>query len=276
MNRINIFLLLCITLLQSVASSAQNAQSESVKRYNNSAQAQKARESLIRMGEPSFMEMISKLPIDRTLSAQKLYKKGHRWYKNNRLDELAYIFASAEKGYAPAQMEVARIFVTKYAKEKNFYDEEASKKWYSKAFEGFMKQVEEGDTKAMAEIGHIYRKGNSVVAKDIDQAEKYYRMGAEKGNNYCQLCLGKLLREKGQKEEALKWLILSAENGQLQSAFLVGQMYENGEGAPMDMTKAIEWYTKSANTENYYSREARNALKRIGQAVPAKKNRLTI
>ena len=217
MNRINIFLLLCITLLQSVASSAQNAQSKSVKRYNNSAQAQKARESLIRMDEPSFMEMISKLPIDRTLSAQKLYKKGHRWYKNNRLDELAYLFASAEKGYAPAQMEVARIFVTKYAKEKNFYDEEASKKWYSKAFEGFMKQVEEGDTKAMAEIGHIYRQGNSVVAKDIDQAEKYYRMGAEKGNNYCQLCLGKLLREKGQKEEALRWLILSAENGQLQS-----------------------------------------------------------
>ena len=271
MNRINIFLLLCITLLQSVASSAQNAQSKSVKRYNNSAQAQKARESLIRMGESSFIEMISKLPIDRTMSAQKLYQKGRRWYKHMKLEEFAYLIASAEKGYAPAQMEVARLFVTKYAKEKNFYDEEVSKKWYSKAFEGFMKQVEEGDAKAMAEVGHIYRQGNSVVTKDIDQAEKYYRMGAEKGNNYCQLCLGQLLREKGEKEEALRWLILSAERGQLQSAFLVGQMYENGEGTQMNITKAVEWYTKSASTESYYLREARNALKRLGQAVPAKK-----
>ena len=63
---------------------------------------------------------------------------------------------------------------------------------------GFLEEVEKGKTLAMEEIGDMYRKGNSVVAQNTDLAEKYYRMGAEKDNNGCQLWLGQILREKGQ------------------------------------------------------------------------------
>ena len=76
-----------------------------------------------------------------------------------------------------------------------------------------------------------------------------------------------MLRNKGLKEEALAWLLKSGEKGQGKTAFLVGQMYENGEGTQKDMSKAIEWYTKSAKNYNNGA-DARKALERLGQPVP--------
>ena len=133
-----------------------------------------------------------------------------------------------------------------------------------------MKLVKEGDTEAMQEIGDMYRDGNCLIEKNIELAEMYYRMGAEKEHDGCQLWLGQVLREKGQKEEAIKWLQKSGEQGQGWAAYLVGLMYENGEGTQIDMSKAIEWYTKSAKTTNLYAENARKALRRLGEPVPDK------
>ena len=215
-----------------------------------------------------YMESVSKVQINQYSPAETLYHKGQRWFFRKEPIELAYLIASAEKGYAKAQSMLGKIFASKDAKELNIYDEELSKKWYSKAHEGFMKLVEEGNLNAMEEMGHLYRVGNLLYAKDTVLAEKYYRMGAEKGSAGCQLWLGQFLREKGLKEEAFAWLLKSGEKGQGWSAFIVGQMYENGEGTPKDMSKAIEWYTKSAKSENLHAKEARQALERLGQPVP--------
>lgn len=232
------------------------------------AQTEKVKKSQIRKRQIDYMESVSNVHIKQYLPAEKLYNDGRKWFYRKKPRELASLIASAEQGYAKAQSLLGYIFASKQAKELNFYDEELSKKWYSKAHEGFMKLLDEKDTDAMKELGDMYRIGNLQFAKDTVLAEKYYRMGAEQGSAGCQLWLGQLLREKGKKEEALSWLLKSAEKEHGWAAFLVGQMYENGEGTQKDIPKAIEWYTKSANTNSSYADDSRKALKRLGQPVP--------
>lgn len=231
------------------------------------AQTETVKKSRIQKRKIDYMESVSRVQINQYLPAEKLYNKGRRWFFRKKPGELAYLIASAEKGYAKAQKMLGYVYASNQAKELNFYDEELAKKWFSKAHEGFMKLVEENDISAMEELGDLYSAGNLVYAKDTVLAEKYYRMGAEQGSAGCQLWLGWMLRNKGLKEEAFVWLIKSGEKGRVKAAFLVGQMYENGEGTEKDMAKAIEWYTKSA--KNYHNgADARKALERLGQPVP--------
>lgn len=230
-----------------------------------------AEKALKRLGVPlydNYIELVNQVKISKNMSAEELYEEGHEWMYDRMPEQLAYLIASAEMGYTQAQKDLGYIFCSTEAKSLGFFDEKKSKEWYTKAFDGFLKQVEVGEVFAMEELGDMYRNGNSVVKKDITLAEKYYRMGAEKGSDGCQLWLGQVLREKGEYKEALQWLIESGKQGQGWSAYLVGQMYENGEGTEVDMAKAIEWYTKSAKTRNGYAVNARRALRRLGQSVP--------
>lgn len=234
------------------------------------AYARNAKEALDRMNVTvydDYMTMVSNANIKKYLSPKELYEEGAWWKHNQKPEELAYIIASAERGYSEAQNELGNIFISSEAKVLGIYSEELSQKWLSISFKSFLKEIEDGNTTAMKEIGDMYRVGNSVVTPNIDLAEKYYRMGAEKDNNGCQLWLGQLLREKGQYEEAIKWLSKAGKNNGW-AAYLVGQMYEIGEGTTVDINNAIKWYRNSANTRNFYARYARSALKRLGQPVP--------
>ena len=104
----------------------------------------------------------------------------------------------------------------------------------------------------------------SLIPNDIDKAEDYARRGAVQGDESCQLWLGHILRQKGQKQEALEWFIKSASQGQGWAALLAGQMYENGEGVPANLQEAIKYYKMSAKTTNAYGDDARKALDRLG------------
>lgn len=233
-------------------------------------------EALVRLGiqvYENYMGEVSKVDVNMNMSAEEQYEQGHWWVFDERTPEnFAYLIASAENGYPQAQKDLGDIYCSSDAQSYGFYDEVKSKEWYSRAFDGFMKLAKEGDMEAMEELGDMYRKGNGLVEKNIELAEMYYRIGAEKGHDGCQLWLGQVLREKGQMEEALKWLQKSGEQGQGWAAYLVGLMYENGEGAQRDRSKAVEWYTKSANTRNLYADNARSALRRLGEPVPDKED----
>lgn len=248
--------------------------------YRNAAQKrmyykaqEDAEKALKRLGVQiydNFMDMVNQVKISENMSAEELYEEGHLWIYDDRTPEkLAYLIASAENGYPQAQNDLGYIFCSTEAKSLGIYDEGKSIEWYTKAFNGFLGQVAKGEIGAMEDLGDMYRNGNSVVKKDFSLAEKYYRMGAEKGQVGCQLWLGQILREKGEHEESLQWLIKAGQQGQGWAAYLVGQMYENGEGTKKNMAKAIEWYTKSAKTRNAYAENARRALRRLGEPAPS-------
>ena len=108
----------------------------------------------------------------------------------------------------------------------------------------------------MNELGndHFYgRKGKEI---DYEEAIKWYRKAAEKGNAVAQNNLGNMYKNalgvKKNDKEAAKWFQLSAEQGNASGQYNLGLMYQHGHGVEQDYTKAFAWYEKSAKKGNAY------------------------
>lgn len=137
-----------------------------------------------------------------------------------------------------------------------------------------------GDIGAQYNLGHFYTDKN-----DINQAIYWYRKAAEQGDHYSQFNLANLLLESdvydpnevaGLYEKALLntdnpsniygplgWLYinegslnkqqrgiallnLAIEYQDHQAEFIIGELYEQGELVPKDLSKAYELYQKAA------------------------------
>lgn len=48
------------------------------------------------------------------------------------------------------------------------------------------------------------------------------------------------------EDEAFKWYLKAAEQGDAEAQFRVGCAYDLGEGVAENKTKALNWYTKAA------------------------------
>ena len=81
-----------------------------------------------------------------------------------------------------------------------------------------VKKAEAGDAKAQSELGMCYFKGKGV-AKDY--------------------------------EEAVKWWTKAAEQGYARAQLDLGSRYYWGEGVAQDKQEAVKWYTKAAK-QGYY------------------------
>ncbi len=184
--------------------------------------------------------------------------------KDDDPQKYAYLIASAERGYPKAQMEYGELLVSSTAKRLGIYNESASGEWCERALKAYLKLAEDGNEEALEELGRVYKEGRYGFEVNLPLAEKYFKMGADLGNKECQSELGELLYERCRKDEALIWLIKSAEQGNSKAAYLLGQMYELGDGIPMDIEKAITWYIASGmQTTNEDSKKALEALDRI-------------
>ncbi len=163
-----------------------------------------------------------------------------------------------------------KMWIHVYELEPDFYNTHQSKlneRITTRGFVDYIVDLESKlkfrDAKAMGALGSIFYRGLCNKDKNILLAEKYYRLGAELGDDSCQLWLGQILREKGQKKEALELFEKSGGQGQSLSAFFAGEMYENGEGTSKNMDKAKDWYELSIKASNPYASNAKNALKRL-------------
>ncbi len=189
-----------------------------------------------------------------------------------------YFNASANKHYLPAFPYIAKIYKNKSLP---IYDEEQSAQIYTEYRELLDDKLQTPEAKAsdFYAMAEIYRDGLGVE-KNNDIAVFYYRLGADMGDSGCQLWLGILLDKMGQYNEALYWLEESGRNGQGWSAYLAGQMYEegrNGSGEnyiPKNLDLAIEMYRCSAATSNYYASRAKEALSRLGASVDGQRSKI--
>jgi len=235
--------------------------------------ASNAKEALNRLGESlyeeGYMVMVNRVSVPKYMSGQELYQTALHWHYDQTPKQFAYLIESAEKGYPDAQNMLGKALVSEDAKHLGIYNEELSKKWLKKAFDAYLKLSEQDDIDALYDLGTIYREGNSIVQKDLTMAIGYYRKGAVKDCKNCQLWLGQLLVQTGNKKEALEWFEKAGNQGQGWAAFLAGQMHELGEGTPVNIDKAIEFYKKASITTNAKARDARSALRRLGQNVIA-------
>ena len=144
---------------------------------------------------------------------------------------------------------------------------------YEKAFEWFLKSAQEGNKFAQYSLANLYYYGNGVE-KDLSQAFLWYRKSSEQGQPYAPYAVAQMY-DKGeyvsQSEEtaqryykvALSGFLELESKGQADDNlfYKIGVMYKNGLGTEADISKAIDYFKRSAEMNN------KNGLYEYGKAL---------
>ncbi len=144
-----------------------------------------------------------------------------------------------------------------------------------------LSEAQSGNAEAQYWVGRSYQQGH-ILAKDSDQASKWFLKSAEQGYLSAQREYGLMFShldpplgerwllkaaEHGDAEsqlwlgvayeqnwfgttdanESLKWYRKAAESGQPDAQFILGQKYEDGDGVDQNYELASKWYRKSAD-----------------------------
>lgn len=147
----------------------------------------------------------------------------------------AYLRASAENGYAPAQFELGLLNAMNGS-----YAEAAV--WYEKA-------AGQGLPMAQNNLGNLYRHGRGVPV-DHQKAFNLFKIAAEKGIDQAQENLA-LCYEDGEGVEqnyavAAQWHQKAADQGLPFAQYNLGLLYVVGNGVPQDFAKAFEYFRAAA------------------------------
>jgi len=143
----------------------------------------------------------------------------------------------ADRGMPVAQRELALAFLQAHG------DAAKARVWFEKAAQG-------GDAEAAFQLGEAFYFTRLGAAKDDAAAWKYYRIGADHGDDRSALMLARMAKygEGVAKDpaESVRWLALAAERGNAQAMFLLSNAYQSGEGVAPDEALAREWLEKAA------------------------------
>jgi TPR repeat protein len=152
------------------------------------------------------------------------------------------LFKAAEKGYVPAQVELANRLVDGNGCSK---DSKSGFKWASVAATSPSVTPE-----AMYVLGKFHYYGHGTDADKIKGVE-WYSKAAVAGHAGATHELAMVVeRDVLPLDKALPWLEKSASNNDLDSIVALGNLYKNGTGVAQDSNKAVEFYRKAAE-KNY-------------------------
>ena len=133
---------------------------------------------------------------------------------------------------------------------------------YEKAFEWFLKSAQEGNKFAQYSLANLYYYGNGVE-KDLSQAFWWYRKSSEQGQPYASYAVAQMY-SKGEyvaenKETAQRYYkaalsgfleLESKDQADDNLYYKLGAMYKNGLGTEADISKAIDYFKRSAEMNN--------------------------
>jgi len=118
-----------------------------------------------------------------------------------------------------------------------------------KEFEHDKELALKGDAFFQAALAFDYERGKGV-AKDPEEAVKWYRRAAEQGNASAQDSLGTRYEQGNgvsqDAEEAAKWYLRAAMQGDRSAMWSLGKCFEQGNGAPQDYVQAYKWFNIAA------------------------------
>ncbi len=112
------------------------------------------------------------------------------------------------------------------------------------------KAAERGDANAQCNLGIAYYVGAGSVAKDTNEAVKWFRKAAEQVHTEAQFNLGIAywFGEGVRKDqlEAVNWYRKAAEQGLSKAQYNLGCAYGVGAGVIKDPLAAVNWYLRAA------------------------------
>jgi TPR repeat protein len=145
--------------------------------------------------------------------------------------------ASAEKGDAKAQVQLAQVYMEGKGVTVDF----------KKAYAWFSRAADQGNLEAYTKLGEMYEAGCGVPV-DGGKAVECFKKAAEKGYVGAQFDLGQIYAMgtgiPADQQEAVKWFKLAAEQGDEMSLVTLGRRYVNGSGVPVDKVQAFICFSR--------------------------------
>lgn len=120
------------------------------------------------------------------------------------------------------------------------------KRNYVKALPCFRYVADQGNADAQFRTAYIYHYGLANDVKDDEQAIKYWSMASEQNHGQAQFELGLLFYNHEDFTNAIKFWELSLDNGYTEAMSNIGQCYDQGLGVDCDEVKALEWFNRAA------------------------------
>jgi TPR repeat protein len=119
---------------------------------------------------------------------------------------------------------------------------------YNEAARWYRMAAEKGDVAAQIRLATMYYWGEGIP-QDYNEAARWYRMAAEKGYAKAQFNLGNMYHEgEGVPQdynEAARWYRMAAEKGYAKAQIDLGYAYLLGKGVPEDNNEAARWFRKA-------------------------------
>lgn len=125
---------------------------------------------------------------------------------------------------------------------------------------------EGGFPAAAHQLGKCWRDGLGVLPDD-EQAQLWFRQGAEAGYDFSQYALGRLLETQKRMVEAVTWYEKAAAQGNPAAAYRLGKLYLQGELVSKDVPKALEYLTASARQGSPFAQYILGKLYLMGKDV---------
>ena len=146
----------------------------------------------------------------------------------------------------------------------------------SEALALFKKLAEQGNTRAMCELGICYRDGRGTFAVPAD-AISWFTKAADAGDPEGAFQLGQCHRTgvgaPADLAKAAEMYRRAADKGHGGAASALGDMYRKGEGVQKDPKQAISYYTRASQKNNADAQWALAQMYRYGEGVPADKEK---
>lgn len=105
--------------------------------------------------------------------------------------------------------------------------------------------AEGGNATAQSNLGWWYQNGITGPV-DLEQAESWYRRGADGGEAMAQFLLARLYLAQQRSEDAMPWLRRAADAGNASAYSWLAWAYRTGTGVSVDHDEAMRWQTLAA------------------------------
>jgi TPR repeat protein len=161
------------------------------------------------------MSFLQEAAVNGNVEAQQYLKESAKKTDWERVSKIQWVLAAAEQGDVEAQ---ARLGVIYSSSPESNYEEALA--WYKKA-------ASQGNTRAMVDIGDMYKRGKGVVAN---------------------------------LQEAFNWYSKAAEIGNGEAMSRIAHMYCNGEGLKTDRKEALSWFKKAWSAKERQDQNAKEIV----------------
>ena len=122
------------------------------------------------------------------------------------------------------------------------------KKFRKKALKWFKKAADQGSSRAMSDIAHIYEDKEFKTRKKYEKSLYWTQKAADNGDAHCQWELGLFYRSLGKLEHhktAFDYFKKAAEQNCFPAQYNLGEYYEKGLAVEKSYDEAFKWYEKS-------------------------------